>query len=178
MLVLGVWPALATSSPEEKIAQEIAEKIIKKQIIKGIPYIGAIIEAEELRRLINKNLTIDANDALAQQATSDLKLDPEKVIFYKSEHFTHIDLIRIFDKLAKDGGIAYMLSRKIGGSIWVWHPDPRYKPSSDNWDILVSRFYNKQKGETETMLYPAFWTRLQDFEAFKGYMNLHAKPYL
>lgn len=176
VLVLGVWPTLATSSPAEKIAEEIAEKTIKNRLVKGMPYVGAIIEAAELRRLISKNLSLDARDPLAQQVISDLKLDPDKIIFYKSNHFTHIDLIRIFDKLAQDGGVAYMLSRKVGGSIWLWHPNPRYNPSSDNWDILVSRIYNKKIKETETMLYPAFWTRLQEFQAFKAYMKLHAVP--
>lgn len=175
---LGLVLFCATSyvladSIAEKVISEIGQKVIAKLIVPGGIYTKTAIFSEEVRQTINKNLTLEPDDPRIADVKKECELPSSIDVFYDSQHFTYVDIIRISDRLFADGGVAHLISLDAGGSIWIWSSAPRFSPKCS---VLVTRSLLKSKNAIQTDFRDAWWTRLSQYQQFKIYMEQHAQP--
>lgn len=142
---------------------------------KAIPYLGTLLTFEEARQTINASRSLDANDSNVKKISGYLGLDKNsKACFYSSEHFTHIQQQTVEDQISKSGGVAHLLDLEAG-SIWLWHPNPRYMPmASYGYSVLLTRV--KEGSGFSTTFHEAFGLRLQRYQEFQAFIKRNATP--
>ena len=103
-------------------------------------------------------------------------IENKKVYLYKSEHFTELAPYPITARLGQDGGVAHLLGKpKEGGSIWLWHADPRFTPSmTSDWKKFSSLLI--VDGQWELEIYSAWEERLKRYIYFHQLLNRNAHP--